>query len=70
MTEISSIHALRDRLETARLQALEELAAKGGALPGDALEKIALLHTVLTAVDDEIESHEVKIGGGSEKPLK
>ena len=47
-----------------------ELAAKGGPLPADALQKIALLHSALSAVRDEIESHEVKIGGGAEQPLK
>jgi hypothetical protein len=70
VTNSSPIHALRERLETARMQAIEELAAKGGPLPADALQKIALLHSALSAVRDEIESHEVKIGGGAEQPLK
>ena len=43
MTNSSPIHDLRERLETARLSAVEELAAKSGALPADVLEKIALL---------------------------
>jgi hypothetical protein len=46
------------------------LAAKGGPLPADALQKIALLHSVLSAVRDEIRIYEVKIGGGSEQPLE
>jgi len=70
VTNSSPIHALRERLETARLQAIEELAAKGGPLPTDALQKIALLHSALCAVRDEIEAHEIKIGGGGEQPLK
>jgi hypothetical protein len=70
MPNSSPVHDLRERLETARLSAIEELAAKGGALPTDALEKIALLHSVLSAVRDEIRVYEVKIGGGSERPLE
>ncbi|MGA3063716.1 MAG: hypothetical protein ABSD90_10885 [Methylocystis sp.] len=70
MTSSSPVHDLRERLETARLSAIEELAAKSGPLPADALQKIALLHSVLSAVRDEIRIYEVKIGGGSEQPLE
>ncbi len=70
MTGSSPVHDLRERLETARLSAIEELAAKSGPLPADALQKIALLHSVLSAVRDEIRIYEVKIGGGSEQPLE
>lgn len=70
MTNSSPVHDLRKRLETARLSAIEELAAKGGPLPTDALEKIAVLHSALSAVRDEIKIYEVKIGGGSELPLE
>jgi hypothetical protein len=70
MTNSSPVHDLRERLETARLSAIEELAAKGGPLPADALQKIALLHSALSAVRDEISIYEVKIGGGSEQPLE
>ncbi len=70
MTNSSPVHDLRKRLETARLSAIEELAAKGGPLPADALEKIAVLHSALSAVRDEIRIYEVKIGGGSELPLE
>ena len=70
MTGSSPVHDLRERLETARLSAIEELAAKGGPLAADALQKIALLHSVLSAVRDEIRISEVKIGGGSERPLE
>jgi len=65
------VHDLRGQLETLRLKAIEELAAKaGGALPADSLQRIAILQTVLTAVREEIEAHEVKLGGGAETPLK
>ncbi|MEJ0093540.1 MAG: hypothetical protein WDN46_08890 [Methylocella sp.] len=70
MADIAPIHALRDRLEKSRLQAIEELAEKGGAPSADALRNIALLQIVLTAVEDEIEAHEVRIGGGAETPLR
>jgi hypothetical protein len=65
------VHDLRGQLETLRLKAIEELAARaGGALPADSLQRIAILQTVLTAVREEIEAHEVKLGGGAETPLK
>ena len=65
------VHDLRGQLETLRLKAIEELAAKAGvALPADSLQRIAILQTVLTAVREEIEAHEVKLGGGAETPLK
>lgn len=47
-----------------RLQLVEELAAKGGPLPPDTLQKIALIQSALTAVREEIKNHEVKVGGG------
>jgi hypothetical protein len=64
------IHHLRDALEAARLQSVEELAAKGGSLPTDLLQRIALLQSALAAVREEIEAHTVRIGGGSEQPLE
>jgi hypothetical protein len=70
MTNSLPIHDLRARLEAERLQAIEELAAKSGPLPVDLLQKIAVLQSALHAVRDEIASHDVKIGGGSEQPLK
>jgi hypothetical protein len=64
------IHDLLAHLETARLKAIQELAAKPGALPADALQGIAILQTVLTAVREEIAAHEVRVGSGAEKSLK
>ena len=64
------IHDLLAHLETARLKAIEELATKPGVLPADALQGIATLQTVLTAVREEIAAHQVRIGGGDERPLK
>ncbi len=70
MTDSEPIHNLRAKLEAARLKAVEELAAKGGEPPVEGLQKIALLQGALTAVLEEIKAHAVKIGGGSEEPLK
>jgi hypothetical protein len=63
------IHALRDTLEAARLLMIQELV-QDGPLPTESLQKIALLHSALSAVRDEIEAHDVKVGGGGEQPLK
>jgi hypothetical protein len=70
MTEYAPIHQLRAKLETARLQAVEELASKNGVLPADALQRLAVLQTALKGVEEEIKAHEVKLGGGAEVPLK
>jgi hypothetical protein len=70
MIERLPIHDLGAHLEAARLKAIEELAAKDGALPQEALQGIAILQSVLTAVREEIEAHEVKICGGAERPLR
>ncbi len=70
MIQRMPIHDLGAKLEARRLKAIEELAGKRDTLPGEAMREIALLQTVLTAVREEIASHEVKLAGGAEKPLK
>ncbi len=73
MVERLTIRALLDKLEAERFRAIESLTAEGGNLnevSTNALQRIALLHGVLMAVRDEIATHEVKVGGGSEQPLK
>jgi hypothetical protein len=62
LTDKEPIHHLLAKLETARLQAIEELAAAGGEPAADSLKRIAYLHAALDAVRDEIKAHEVKIG--------
>ena len=64
------IHDLLTHLETERLKAVQELAAKPGALPADTLQGIAILQTVLTAVREEIAAHEVRVGSGAARPLE
>jgi hypothetical protein len=65
------IHVLRDRLEAARLQAIEAMAMQDAASAADPdmLRRIADLHGALEAVRDEIAGHGTKIGYGSEGSL-
>ena len=62
------IHVLRDNLEAARLELVQKIAADG-ALSADALQELATIQAALTAVREEIESHEPKVGFGAEKAL-
>jgi hypothetical protein len=65
------VHALKNVLETARLNAVQELAA-GGATPTvstEALQRVAFIQMALVAVREEIAGHEPKVGGGGEQPL-
>ncbi len=67
------IHALRDTLEAARLQAIEKLASADETPPSvsdEALRRVALLQIALVAVREELSAHEVKVGGGGEQPLE
>jgi hypothetical protein len=64
------VHDLGDRLEAARSEAIEALAAKQGSLAFEEVQKIAFLQAALTAVREAIESHGIQIGYGSERPLK
>jgi hypothetical protein len=67
------IHALRDALEAARLQAVQELAPADGTIASvstEALQRVAFLQLALVAVREEIATHEVKIGWGSDRPLE
>ena len=73
MVKRTPIHALRDTLESARLQAIRELASTDGTIPSvstEALQRVAFLQIALVAVRQELAAHEVKIGGGSEQPLE
>ena len=73
MAKRTPIHALRDTLEAARLQAIQELAstdATAASISTEALRRVAALQVALVAVREELAAHEVKIGGGGEQPLK
>jgi len=65
-----SVYVLREKLEDARLKAVETLAAKADALPADSLRELSTLHLALTAVRQEISEHGAKAGWGSEEALK
>ena len=73
MAKRKPIHALRDALETARLQAVQELAGTDGTTPSvstEDLQRVAFLQIALVAVREELAEHAVKIGGGGEQPLE
>jgi hypothetical protein len=65
------IHALKNALETARLNAVQELAAEGmtPAVSTEALRRVAFIQMALVAVCEEITAHAPKVGGGGERPL-
>jgi hypothetical protein len=65
------VHALKNVLETARLNAIEELAAGGvtPAVSAETLRRIAFIQMALVAAREEIAAHEIKVGGGGEQPL-
>jgi hypothetical protein len=70
MTDRTPVHDLQKALAAARLRAVEELAAKGGTLPPDDLQKLATLQTALSAVKEELTEHEGKLGWGPATPLE
>jgi hypothetical protein len=66
------IHALEEKLEAARLQAIEELASATGPIESpskDGLARVALLHTALMAVRDAIAAQQPHLGSGGGQPL-
>jgi uncharacterized protein YbjQ (UPF0145 family) len=65
-----SVYVLREKLEDARLQAVENLAARTENLSADSLRELSTLHLALTAVRQEINEHGAKAGWGSEDALK
>ena len=73
MAQSMPIHALRDALEAARLQEIQKLASTGEttlSVSDENLRRVALLQIALIAVREELAAHEVKVGGGDEKPLE
>ncbi|MGO9391114.1 hypothetical protein [Rhodoblastus sp.] len=70
MTEQHPIHALEGNLESARLAAIEALAAKEVAISPDALRDLATIQAALTAVREEIEARGEKLGWGSRDTLE
>jgi hypothetical protein len=64
MNKPHPVHALEKNLEAARLEAVEELASREGALARDALRDLAAIQAALTAVRQEIDDHGAKLGWG------
>ena len=63
MAKRMPIHALRDTLEAARLQAIQELALAEGTAPSvstETFERVAFLQIALVAVREELAAHAVK----------
>jgi hypothetical protein len=63
------ITSLRETLEAARLELVQKIAA-GGAPAVEDLSQLAVLQGSLTAVREEIEAREPKVGFGGEKGLE
>ena len=69
MAKPHPVYVLQANLETARLQAIETLAARDGAYTPDALRELAALQVALSAVREVIETHGGRLGWGNEIPL-
>ena len=66
MAKRKPIHALKDTLETARLQAIQELASTGGTIPSvstEALQRVAFLQVALVAFREKLATRGVKSEG-------
>jgi hypothetical protein len=69
VTKPHPIHTLRANLETARLKAIETLAATEGKFSPDALRELAILQAALNAVREEIQAHGERLGWGGQDEL-
>jgi hypothetical protein len=65
------INTLEEKLATARLQAIEDLARAAGPIESstDGVARVALLHATLMAVRDAIAAQQPHLGSGGEQPL-
>jgi hypothetical protein len=70
MTDTTSVHDLQKTLVMARLNAVEELTAKGGIPPAESLQRLATLQLALSAVREAIVEHQGKLGWGPAPPLE
>jgi len=68
----TSLQALRDHFEAARLEAITRAAALSptSGAAAEMAARIGELHLALLAVREEIEAHTPKLGAGSEQPLQ
>jgi hypothetical protein len=70
MTSETPVHDLQTALAAARLRTIEEMAAKGGTFSPDDLQKLAILQSALSAVNEVIAEHQGKLGWGPAPPLE
>jgi len=63
------VYVLQANLETARLKAVEILAASDGVVSPDAMRELATLQAALTSVREVIETHGGRLGWGNAIPL-
>jgi hypothetical protein len=70
MTSETPVHDLQAALVAERLHAVEQMAAKGGALFPEELRKLAILQSALSAVNEVIVEHQGKLGWGPAPPLE
>lgn len=68
-TAHNTVHVLRDKLEDARLKAVEALATNPERVTADSLQELSIIHLALTAVRQEISEHGAKAGRGSDEEL-
>jgi hypothetical protein len=59
------VHNLRANLESARLKAVQALAATDGAVSSEALRELCIIQAALTAVQEEIDAHGGRLGWGT-----
>jgi hypothetical protein len=63
------VYVLQANLETARLKAVEILAASDGVGSPEAIRELAALQAALAAVREVIETHGGRLGWGNAIPL-
>ena len=69
MAEPHPVYTRQANLETARLKAVETLAARDGVASPDAMTELATLQAALTAVREVIGTHGGDLGWGNAAPL-
>ena len=69
MAKQHPVHVLRANLESARLKAVEALAAANAPYPPEALHQLASLQASLTAVTEAIATQGPAVGWGSSEGL-
>jgi hypothetical protein len=63
MPDRHPVQTLRAALETARLEVIERLARSPDPLTGGDLQLVAMIHTALSAIREEIQAHGLGWGG-------